>query len=148
MALLFRGCTNRGHLLASRTGSHAVERHFPYRFDARWKLLFAALGVRPTDGVTVTDTELVATYGNRTVRTPLANVASATVDGPHRWYTAVGLRLSFVDDSITFGTNHKRGVTIAFKDKVAPVLVRDGHSSLWVSVADPDGLVAALHPTN
>lgn len=119
--------------------------HFPYHFDDRWKLLFKALGVMPTDGVTVTDTELIATYGRAKVRTPLSNVASASVDGPHRWYTAVGLRLSGTDDGITFGTNHKRGVTIAFKEKVRKVIVRDGHSSLWVSVADPEGLVAALN---
>ena len=117
---------------------------FPYQFDKRWKPLFATLGVRKTDGVTVTDTELIATYGRAEVRTPLANIESAVVDGPHRWYTAVGLRLSFTDDSITFGTTHERGVTITFKQKVPKVIVRDGHGSLWVSVADPEGLVAAL----
>jgi hypothetical protein len=46
----------------------------------------------------------------------------------------VGLRLSFTDDGITFGTNNKAGVCIAFKD----------HSALWVSVADPQGLAAAI----
>ena len=118
--------------------------HFPYRFDRPWRPLFTALGVKPTDGVTLTGTELIATYGRAQVRTPLSNIASATIDGPHRWYTAVGLRLSFVDDGITFGTNHKRGVTITFHEKVPKVMVRDGHSSLWVSVDDPEGLVAAL----
>lgn len=121
-----------------------MSRFFPYRFDKRWAPLFAALGVKRSDGVTVTDTELIATYGRAKVRTPLTNVASAAVDGPHRWYTAVGLRLSFTDDSITFGTNHRRGVTITFHDKVRKVIVRDGHSSLWVSVDDPEGLAEAL----
>lgn len=121
-----------------------MSQHFPYRFNRIWSPMFWMLGVRKTDGVTVTDDELIATYGKRKVRTPLTNVAGAVADGPHRWYTAVGLRLSFVDDSITFGTNHQRGVTITFHDKVPKVLVRDGHSSLWVSVDDPDGLVAAL----
>lgn len=125
-----------------------MERHFPYRFDNRWAPVFIALGVRSSDGVTVTDTELIATFGRAQVRTPLANIAAATVDGPHRWYTAVGLRLSFTDDGITFGTNHRRGVTLQFKEKVGKVIVRDGHSSLWVSVDDPEGLVAAVkqHP--
>lgn len=121
-----------------------MARHFPFRFDHRWKLLFATLGVKETDGVTVTDAELIATYGKRRVQTPLTNIASARVDGPHRWYTAVGLRLSGTDDGITFGTNHEQGVTITFHEKVPKVLVRDGHSSLWVSVDDPEGLVAAL----
>lgn len=118
--------------------------HFPYAFDGRWKPLFALLGVKPDDGVTVTDTHLIATFGRYRVSTPLDNIAHTQVTGPHRWYTAVGLRLSFSDDGITFGTNHKQGLHIAFKQKVPKVIVRDGHSSLWVSVADPDGLAAAI----
>lgn len=121
-----------------------MDRFFPYSFDTRWSPLFKVLGIKESDGVTVTDTELIATYGKHRVRTPLTNIASATVDGPHRWYTAVGLRLSGTDDSITFGTNHQRGATIRFHEKVPKVLLRDGHSSLWVSVADPDGLVETL----
>lgn len=138
-----RGGAARPNVLADTPGSRVVA-HFPYRFDDRWKPLFALLGVQRTDGVTLTDTHLVATYGRHRVETPLSNIASATIDGPHRWYTAVGLRLSGTDDGVTFGTNHHRGVTIAFREKVAKVAVRKGHSSLWVSVADPDGLARAL----
>lgn len=121
-----------------------MTRHFPYRFDRRWAPLFAALGVKASDGVTVTDTHLVATYGQHRVRTPLANIEATEVTGPHRWYTAVGLRLSFTEDGITFGTNHQKGLSIRFRHKVPKVLVRDGHSSLWVSVADPEGLAEAV----
>lgn len=118
--------------------------HFPYAFDNRWKALFAMLGVKETDGVEVTDTELIATYGRFQVRTPLSNVAGSEVTGPHRWYTAVGLRLSMTDDGITFGTNHRRGLSIAFKERVSKVVGLRDHSLLWVSVADPEGLAAAL----
>ncbi len=121
-----------------------MSRHFSYQFDHRWKPLFAALGVRKSDGVTVTGSELIATYGRFKVRTPLANVKGAEVTGPHRWYTAVGLRLSFTDDSITFGTNHKRGLSIEFKERIPRVAGFHDHSILWVSVADPEGLAAAL----
>ncbi len=118
--------------------------HFPYRFDKRWKPLFAALGVKESDGVTVTDTELIADYGRFQVRTPLINVKSTEVTGPHRWYTAVGLRLSFTDDSVTFGTNHKLGLSIEFHEHVPKVVGFKDHSILWVSVADPEGLASAL----
>lgn len=117
---------------------------FPYRFDGRWQPLFAALGVKETDGVTVAEGELVATYGRWQVRTPLSNIASTTVDGPHRWYTAVGLRLSFSDDGVTFGTNHERGLSIAFKETIPRLIGFQDHSRLWVSVGDPEGLAAAL----
>ncbi|MGB0652796.1 MAG: hypothetical protein ACPGQL_06305 [Thermoplasmatota archaeon] len=120
-------------------------RHFPYRFDDRWKGLFALLGVKRTDGVTVTeDGRLVATYGRWRIDTPLANVAATEVTGPHRWYTAVGLRLSFTDTSITFGTNHKLGLSITFKEKLPKVIGRKDHRFLWVSVEQPEALAAAL----
>jgi hypothetical protein len=62
----------------------------------------------------------------------------------YRWWTAVGARLSFVDDGLTFGTNATRGVCVHFHDKVPSRLRRSGHSALTVTVADPEGLVAAL----
>ncbi len=122
-----------------------LEVFFPYRFDDRWKLLFATLRVKETDGVTVTDGGLLrATYGRASVETPLENIDHTLVTGPHRWYTAVGLRLSFADDGITFGTNHHRGLCIEFVERVPRVIGPRPHSALWVSVADPEGLAAAI----
>lgn len=122
-----------------------TEQFFPYRFDDRWKAMFLALRVKRTDGVTITgDGRLIATYGWASVDTTLDNVDHTLVTGPHRWYTAVGLRLSFADDGVTFGTNHRRGLCIAFVEKVPKVIGMRDHSALWVSVADPDGLAAAI----
>jgi hypothetical protein len=118
---------------------------FPYRFDQRWKPLFVTLRVGDDDGVTITDDgQLRATYGWAQIETPLANIDHTLVTGPHRWYTAVGLRLSFADDGITFGTNHRRGLCIEFVEKVPKVIGLRDHSSLWVSVADPEGLATAI----
>ena len=119
--------------------------HFPYRFDGRWRVLFWALGVSKSDGVSIYDNgDLVATFGRFKVKTTKNNVRRSVVTGPHRWYTAVGLRLSLADDSITFGTNHKKGLSIEFVRKVPPVIGFRRHSTLWVSVADPKGLAAAI----
>ena len=94
--------------------------------------------MREDDGLEITeDGSLVATYGRFRVRTTLANVDHTVVTGPHRWYTAVGLRLSFADDGVTFGTNHYLGLSIAFKSKIPAVIGPRDHSSLWVSVGDP-----------
>jgi hypothetical protein len=121
------------------------DRFFPYRFDDRWKPLFAVLRVRRDDGVTLTDDgRLIATYGWASVETTVDNVDHLEITGPHRWYTAVGLRLSMADDGITFGTNHRRGLCIGFVAKVPRVIGFRDHSALWVSVADPEGLAAAL----
>lgn len=121
------------------------DRFFPYEFDRRWAVMFAALRVGEDDGVTVGDDgSLVATYGRVRVDTTVDNVHHTAVTGPHRWYTAVGLRLSFADDGLTFGTNHRRGLCIEFVEKIPKVIGLRDHSSLWVSVADPEGLAAAL----
>ena len=119
--------------------------HFPYRIDSRWKPLLAALGVDESDGVEITDDgHVVATFGRWQMRTPLDNIDHTEISGPHRWYTAVGLRLSFTDDGLTFGTNHRRGVCLAFRERIPRVIGPRDHSALWVSVADPEGLVEAL----
>ena len=119
--------------------------HFPYRLDRRWSALFLALGVRAADGVTVSvKGELAATYGRFKVTTTLDNIDHTVITGPHRWYTAVGLRLSLADDGITFGTNHRKGLSIVFVKKVPRVIGLRKHSTLWVSVADPEGLARAI----
>jgi hypothetical protein len=123
----------------------AGDQFFPYRFDQRWKPMFAVLRVKPTDGVTITaDGMLHATYGRWHVDTPLSNIDHTLVTANHRWYTAVGLRLSFADDGITFGTNNRAGLCIAFTTKVPKVIGMKDHSALWVSVEDPEGLAAAI----
>ena len=120
-------------------------RHFPYRFDNRWIALYLTLGVRKKDGVTITDKgDLIATFGHFKAATTLDNIDHTEITGPHRWYTAVGLRLSFADDGVTFGTNHHKGVGIVFKKKIPRVIGFKKHSMLWVSVADPEGLVKAI----
>lgn len=119
--------------------------HFPYQLDKRWAALFYALGVAGHDGVDVTDEgDLIATFGRYRVKTTLDNIDHTDITGPHRWYTAVGLRLSLTDDGLTFGTNHQKGLSIAFVDRVPKVIGFRDHSMLWVSVADPEGLAAAI----
>ncbi len=118
---------------------------FPYQLDKRWALLFLALGVKQGDGVTIyPNGDLIATYGRFKVKTTLDNIERTEITGPHRWYTAVGLRLSMTDDGITFGTNHYKGLSIAFVRKIPRVIGLRKHSLLWVSVADPEGLAALL----
>jgi hypothetical protein len=104
------------------------------------------LGVKQeTDGVTIHDNgDLIAKYGRWTLTTKIANVSHTDINGPHRWYTAVGLRLSRTDDGLTFGTNHHKGITIRFVNRIPRVAGFKDHSMLWVSVADCEGLAAAL----
>lgn len=120
------------------------EQFFPYAIDHRFTLVLAPLLVTSKNGVTVTDTTMRATFGVFSVETSLDNVVGTSISGPHQWFKAVGLRLSMSDDGVTFGTNASRGVCIEFAERLGPVIGLRKHSSLWVSVADCDGLVAAL----
>ncbi len=129
----------------SATREAMTSQHFSYRLDKRWAPLFFALGVGDHDGVDISeDRELIATFGRFSVKTTLDNIDHTVVTGPHRWYTAVGLRLSFTDDGLTFGTNHHKGLWIAFVDKIPRVIGFRDHSLLWVSVDNPEGLAAAI----
>lgn len=104
------------------------------------------LGARPDrDGVELTDEgSFVATFGRKRLETPLANVDGAHMTSGYRWWTAVGIRLSRVDDGLTFGTNTEAGVCVHFAERVPRVIGRQDHSAITVTVADPEGLVAAL----
>lgn len=126
-----------------------ITQRFPYEIDRSWSALFLTLGVSDRDCVELSSRsdgtgELLAKFGRWEVRTPLSNLAGATADGPHPWFMAVGLRLAFTNDGLTFGTNHRRGVSIRFRERIPRVFGFRKHSMLWVSVADPDALVAAI----
>ena len=121
------------------------DRFFPYEFDHRWDAMFRLLRVDEADGGTVGDDgSLVATYGRKRVETTLDNVHHTEITHDHRWYTAVGLRLSARDDGLTCGTNHRQGLCIEFVDRIPKVIGFRDQSALWVSVADVEGLAAAL----
>ncbi len=120
--------------------------HFGYDIDSRYLPVLLAFLVRPwRDGVTLTDDgSFIATFGLLRVGTPRRNVVGAHLTQNYRWWTAVGARLSRVDDGLTFGTNSRSGVCIHFDQKVPSPLRRSGHSALTVTVADPEGLIRAL----
>jgi hypothetical protein len=131
------------------TSTHNVlsmTQHFGYAIDKRYLPVLLPFFVRPAkDGVTLKDEgSLVATFGLLKIATPLSNISGAHITRNYRWWTAIGVRMSYVDDGLTFGTNHDGGVCIHFAEKVPSPLRRSGHSALTVTVADMDGLTRAL----
>ena len=123
-----------------------VSEFFPYRFDRRFLPMWLVPGALPwRDGVTITDDgRFVATFGLLRVDTPLDNISDAHVAGPYRWWTAVGPRISFADDGLTFGTNSHEGLCVHFEEKIRRVIGFRDHSALTVTVADPHALEARL----
>jgi hypothetical protein len=123
-----------------------VTEHFGYAVDKRYLPVLLPFLLRPaTDGVTLTEQgALLAIFGLFKISTPLSNVTGAHITRNYRWWTAFGVRMSRVDDGLTFGTNHDAGVCIHFAQKVPSPLRSSGHSALTVTVADLEGLTAAL----
>jgi hypothetical protein len=119
---------------------------FGYAIDKRYLPVLLPFLLRPrSDGVTITDEgSFVATFGLFKIATPVANITGAHITRHYRWWTAFGVRMSRVDDGLTFGTNHDGGVCIHFAEKVPSALRRSGHSALTVTVADLEGLTMAL----
>lgn len=121
------------------------ERFFPYRFDQTYVGLWWPLGVREgVDGVTVGPDMFTATFGRAKVKTPLENISDAHITHDYQWWKAIGIRLSFADDGLTFGTSTHGGVCVHFEQRVPRVLGLRHHSALTVTVDDLDGLMQAL----
>ena len=123
-----------------------MSEHFSYAIDKRYLPVVLPFLLRPSkDGVTLTDEgSFVATFGIFKIVTPRANISGAHITRHYRWWTAFGVRMSRVDDGLTFGTNHDGGVCVHFAERVPSPLRRSGHSALTVTVADLDGLATAL----
>jgi hypothetical protein len=124
-----------------------MPQEFKYEVDKRYLPLLLPCGLRPKrDGVTLTGSSFFARFGLFKLETPLENIEDAHVTRDYRWWTAIGPRLSFADDGLTFGTNKNAGVCVHFREKVPSLLRRSGHSALTVTVLDVEGLAAKLRP--
>ena len=90
-----------------------MARFFPYAYEERLQLLWRPFGLRADrDGVHVDEERFVATFGRLRLETARENVAGAHVTRDYRWWTAVGARLSLVDDGLTFGTTTVAGSSV------------------------------------
>lgn len=123
----------------------AEQSFFPYRCDPRFAPIWRLAGVRSgKDGVTVNVSTFRATYGFLKLSTPLSNVAGGHITKGYQWWKAIGPRLSFADDGLTFGTSTERGVCVHFHEPVRRVIGPRNHSALTVTVEDCDGLLEAI----
>lgn len=116
------------------------------RIDPPWATPLQAFGVRAsTSGVTLDEARFDARFGRFRVVTPWDNVRDACVTGPFRWYRAIGPRLSLADRGVTFGSSTAGGVCVRFHRPVAALFgSKRIHPGLTVTVADPEGLRAAI----
>ena len=121
---------------------------FPLAFAPAHRAVGLLFGVTPgTAWVEVNDGELRARFGPWYIVTPMANVAGTEATGPYTVLKTIGpAHLSLGDRGLTFATNDRKGLCIRFAEPVAGIepTGRLRHPALTVTVADVDGLAAAL----
>ncbi len=120
---------------------------FPIRVGSRSAPLLRVLfGVRANDAwIELGDgpeADLVVHFGWYTFRAPLSNVTGWQIEGPWRWITAIGVRMSIRHGDVTFGGNADGGVRIDFRTAVRWRIFHV--PAIYVSVHDLDGLAAEL----
>lgn len=122
---------------------------FPFAFAPAYRLAALPFGITPwTASVCVTDDdELRVRYGLWSLRTPITNVAGAEVSGGFSFLKTAGPpHLSFTDKGVSFTTNGERALCVQFHTPVPAIdpTGRIKHPGATLSVADPEGLAAAL----
>lgn len=120
---------------------------YPFRFDRTFTPMLVAMGVRPDNSSVVLsdDDRVLVTFGRWKVDTPLSNIDCIELSGPYRWYRAIGVRGSRVDQGLTFGSTTAGGVCMTFHEPIPALLPgMKHHPGLTVTVVDRDGLAAAL----
>ncbi|HET7494895.1 MAG TPA: hypothetical protein VFJ80_05555 [Candidatus Limnocylindrales bacterium] len=118
-------------------------RRFPIHVARRSRLVLLLFGVRPSNAyVDLGDDALDAHFGFFRFRTPTSNLTSWRIEGPWRWITAIGVRMSVRHHDLTFGGTNRGGVRVDFKE---PVRMAGIHvPALYVTVDDLEGFAAAL----
>ncbi len=122
---------------------------FRYDFDSRAKPFLRLIGVKPArDGVRIDGERVVASFGPFNTSIELSNIKSASRTGPYKWFKALGPRLSAADHGVTFATTTAGGVCLEFHEPIPAIFGPWDHPGMTVTVADPDGFVAALETSS
>jgi len=85
---------------------------------------------------------LRARFGRFHMEIPLANLGSWRIEGPFRWITAIGVRLSIRHRDLSFAGSPHGGVRVDFR--VPVTYGRIAVPALYVGTDDLDGFAAAL----
>ncbi len=120
-----------------------MPRRFPIRVGRRSRLLLRLFfGVHPDRAWVDLDGELVARFGFYEPRTPVTNISRWRIEGPFRWITAIGVRMSIRHRDVTFGGSPHGGVRIDFREPVRWTAFRV--PALYVTVDSLETLAAEL----
>jgi hypothetical protein len=120
---------------------------YPIRVGRKSRLfLRVVFGVRADDAWIELgdgpDDPLRVRFGWWPFATTMGNVVRWQIEGPWRWITAIGYRMSIRHRDLTFGGSAHGGVRIDFRTRVPWLLFKI--PAIYVSADDLDALAAAL----
>ena len=115
---------------------------FAFRLGRRTRLVLRVFGVKPGNAYVDLGDTLDARFRFFRFQTPSSNLVSWRIEGPWRWITAVGVRLSWRQRDLTFGGTSEGGVRLDLREPVA----WHGRQidALYLTVDDSAGFTAAL----
>lgn len=117
-------------------------RRFPIRVGRRSRPLLRLFGVGSANACVDLSDEFDARFGWFRIRVPVSDIVSWRIEGPWRWVTAIGVRLSIRHRDLTFGGTPRGGVRVDFREPVRIGALRI--PALYVTVDDLEGLAEAL----
>lgn len=119
-------------------------RRFPIRIDERWRLLLAlCLGATPERAwTTIDDTYVVARLGWFRMQIPTTEITRWRIEGPWRWFTAIGVRRSLRHGDVSFAGSTRGGVRLDLR-RPTHWLVFDV-PAFYVGVEDLEAFAAEL----
>ena len=121
-----------------------ASQRFPIRIGMRSRALMRILfGATPESAWAEVDADgFRARFGRFRFETELQNLASWRIEGPFRWITAIGVRMSVRHRDLSFAGSPHGGVRIDFRVPVpyGPLRV----PAFYVGADDLDGFAAAL----
>jgi hypothetical protein len=117
---------------------------YPIRIGRRSSpFLRVAFGVTPDRAwATVADGLVTARFGRFEIRVPVADIVRWRIEGPWRWITAIGVRMSIRHRDLSFAGSPRGGVRLDFREPV-----RYGRlklPALYVGVDDLEGFAREL----
>lgn len=117
---------------------------YAIRIGSRSRLLLRLFfGVTPDRAwAVIEDERVVARLGWWEISVPLANVTRWRIEGPWSWITAIGVRRSLRNGTLSFAGSPRGGVRLDFAEPVRWTIFRV--PALYVGVEDLAGFAAEL----
>ncbi len=119
-------------------------KRYPIRIgDRSAGLLRIVFGATPARAwAWVGEDNVVVRFGRFELRAEMTNISHWRIEGPWRWITAIGVRLSIRHGDVTFAGSPRGGVRLDFRTPVRWSFLRV--PAVYVGAEDLEGFAAAL----